>query len=245
MKNEHFEIACQKIREAYVSLGHAKSPNLSWRFLYTPKSTFHPKQKLMFVGLNPGGHSLPLGYKENPSFEEGNAYLLDQWREYEAGEYPLQKQIQMLFKSLSLSSGSDPEDWKSFMNQTLSLNFCPFRSPNWKSLKNKSETLSFCKNLWVDILEYICPKAIVTMDKETFGFVEKILENMQFKKEFFEEALIGWGKTTYTVCSFSREENNIILVRFPHLSRYKIFSSDQCIRPRTKVIERISQTLQC
>lgn len=238
-----FEGLCSQIRAAYVDLGHNQYPDLKWSFLYTPKSTFSPLQDFMFVGLNPGGGLGEDAYEESLSCEGGNAYLVDQWSVFEAGKSPLQVQIQTFFKELVSCREQPSMDWKTFMDQSLALNFCPFRSPSWRDLGNKKNTLNFCRSLWTDILGYIQPKSILTIDRVSHRNLISIMNIQNFHEIYSETQTIGWSNVTYSLGVYSNGARKITLARFPHLSTYKIFSRTECQGTRTGVISKLAESL--
>lgn len=114
------------IREAYSGLGYS----LGWEFLYTPAATLRCPNGFMLVGINPGGDAF--GVAE--SVEEGNAYLIQEWSPDGAR---LQQQVRSFFSLLSDRFLGHTAQGDALLGQTLTTNFCPFRSPTWRELPRR------------------------------------------------------------------------------------------------------------
>ena len=177
---------------------------LGWRFLYSPIATFSHATRLAFVGLNP---SLPGGDEGNepiPNVEAGNAYRVEHWAGIPGAYHynPLQVQVQSFFRLLAQTHllDLDPND---LMDRTLTLNYCPFRSPNWDELPNQHDALQFSDSLWSSVCECIVPSVIVCMTHEPFARLYRILcEEKHFGDETAKEDRkrpIGWGRITYSI----------------------------------------------
>lgn len=131
-----------QVQEGYQRLGH----QLGWRFLYSPEATLSPNARLAFAGLNPGGSAY---HPPVASVEEGNAYRIERWAG-DNGLNPLQLQIRAFYEALctQLQHPSTAQ----VMDETLALNFCPFRSPTWEALPNQAESTRFSAELWRQVL---------------------------------------------------------------------------------------------
>lgn len=224
-----FERSTTQIEAAYQALGHS----LGWRFLYSPGATLAPGTRLMFAGLNPGG-----GRYEPPlaSVEEGNAYRVERWGP--GGTLnPLQKQIRALYDRLVALlpiHGSER-----LMDQTLAVNFCPFRSPSWEALPHKKESLAFSIDLWRQMLPEVRPSVILCLTPVPFGGFRTVLEEMGGQQ--VRQALIpvGWGAVHYEESLYQVSGHSVLLVRLPHLSRFRIFgrpASEEAARRLTAEI---------
>jgi hypothetical protein len=156
-----FSEAIERIKQEYENLGH----RLGWWFLYSPASTLSVNTQMFFLGDNPGGKN----YEEPiASVEKGNAYRVELWPGGKNGApNPLQMQVRKLFMILSEKLGHQPP-WSDLMDQTLTSNFCPFRSPEWKLLPRQEESLAFSRRLWSSILDYTSPSVIVCNGKNSF-----------------------------------------------------------------------------
>ena len=212
-----FDECVSRIEAGYHDLGH----QLGWQFLYTSKRTFSRNAPLWFIGLNPGGaeHRDPVR-----SFEEGNAYRVDRWGGRGKGgslpgPNPLQRQIIRLFQHIAEKSGADHVE---LMDSTLTANFCPFRSPSWNALANRKETLCLSKKLWGDISKSLLPRAIVTISTQaTTGLVQS-LDGIGYTVKNRDRIFVGWGKISGEKIKLSNGTGEILIVRFPHFSRFPI-----------------------
>ena len=51
----------------------------------------------------------------------------------------------------------------------------------------------------------------------------------------------GWGRTKYQIEKYMGDGNSILLIRIPHLSRYKLFNSDGCTAAIDSIMTEIKQ----
>jgi hypothetical protein len=217
-----------------------------WRFLYSPMATFAPATRLAFVGLNPSevGGNEPFG--PIPSVEAGNAYRVECWAGV-PGAFrcnALQHQVRRLFECLAgVNFGNGNPDV--LMDETLTLNYCPFRSAIWHGLQNQEQALAFSDRLWSLICGCITPSVIICMTHEPFARLGGILHDEQnFIDEMPQETgLLGWGHVTYSIARLHRAEQQVLLVRFPHLSWCKIFSREECSEPLRPIIREIAERI--
>lgn len=226
-----------RINAAYRELGHG----MGWSFLYTPQSTLNVSQQLLFLGLNPGGKE-DQRYDVVPSCESGNEYLHGKWVA-EEGKAPLQLQVQQLFKRIALSIGGNINH-EYMMDTTLAANFVPFRSSNWAKLVNKQRSLEFSRTLWSEILNQVHPRVIICIAFLAYNGIKAILVSKGFTPLGADRAqLIGWGKVTYNITELHNDGRATLLVRLPHLSTYKVFSSVKCEMEIKKLVDRIASIL--
>jgi hypothetical protein len=238
-KHPQFDSLCGRIRAAYKELGHS----MSWTFLYTPQSTLHSSQKLFFIALNPAGDKY--GYPEEPSCEEGNDYLHGDWDQikWKRGNAPLQLQVQALFKKIaaSMNGNISPE---TFMDTSLAANYIPFRSKMEKTLVNKERTLVFARALWSCIFSFVQPAVIICIAVDAYNGLKSILQDKGFQLVHPEKGKhIGWGNVTYHLTELSDGNRTVILVRLPHLSRYKVCSNKKCETEIEEITTRIANEL--
>lgn len=226
---EVFDRAVDEIGREYEHLGH----ELGWRFLYSPVGTLSKDTRLFFAGLNPGGDRY---YPPVASVEGGNAYRVERWGE--GGKMnPLQMQVRRLYEILAkkLGDGSAVD----LMDGTLAANFCPFRSPDWKRLPKKPQSVVFSRGLWRDLFDHISPSAIVCLSDEPFNYFGEVLGDKGYQKTDPLQEPVGWGNVTYSQARFRSGTEEVLVVRLPHLSRYKIFG-----RPQSRqAIERFTDTI--
>lgn len=236
---QYFSEKCKSITEKYLGLNHS----LGWRFLLSSKKTLSNRTPIALITLNPGGNDIPPDHAIESS-EKGAAYLIESWKGYEAGKAPLQLQIQELFKKINERTRQS-KTYIDLMNNSLLAYYIPFRSPNLKSLPNQWESRRFAFELWSDLLNHIQPTLMICIDRVTFEDIEKIL---RCKLKPFTERCIdlptGWGKYNVTVKHWESDTGNNTLVRFPHLSRFKIFGRPQATEKLEKIADEISRNLQ-
>jgi len=204
-KRALFATSVAEIQEAYSRLGHQRG----WRFLATPRRTLIANAPVAFVTLNPGG-SLEDPAHGVASCEAGSAYVHERWNANAPGESPLQQQVRSMFAWL----GRDPET-------TLSAYFVPFRSPSLKKLVAPRQSIAFGVQLWCGILAEVRAPVVVCLGAD----VEKWLILVLGKPRSVTTLLVGWGKVTARLNRFDSR----VLLRLPHLSRFRIFS-----RPASK-----------
>lgn len=129
------------------------------------------------------------------------------------------------------------------MDQSLAANFVPFRSQKWTTLANKKESLIFADMLWSDIIDFITPRAIVSIAEIPFNHLLTVLQNKGFKIVAKTKACIGWGNVTYSLMRLTFNNASIVVVRLPHLSTYKIFNRKQCEEPIKKFTSEIAAVI--
>ena len=188
-----------------------------------------PFSKIAFIALNPGGDRIPTDHGKE-SCESGSAYR----HEIEHWKSPLQQQVRELFKQIAICLKSP--DYNSLMDHSLMAYYIPFRSPNYKKLNQKQESRDFAFALWSHIMKNISPNLIICIDKITFRDMHKILTNTKSLEPMNRSEMpTGWGNYKASINTYFAAKKHVVLVRFPHLSRFKIF--DRPIsKPRTEEI---------
>ncbi len=209
-----FSTLVNRIETAYDELGHT----LGWRFLASPQTTLSPQARLAFVGLNPGGSTFspPIA-----SVENGNAYRLERW-DASGNLNPLQVQVRLLYDGLAkhLPTASTPE----LMDQTLTWNFCPFRSPSWDQLLNKDRSVAFAQELSSEVLSFAQPRVVICLGSVAAEQLSQALAS-HGSRLVGRPRLIpsGWGSTTFGLAVHRSPQADTMLVRLPHLSRFGVF----------------------
>ncbi|MGH2844960.1 MAG: hypothetical protein ACRDL0_02875 [Thermoleophilaceae bacterium] len=215
------------IEDAYERLGH----QWGWRFMATPASTLAPHVDLAFVGLNPAGSTYgpPI-----LSVEEGNAYRLEGWAPG-GGPNALQVQVLRMYGELA-KRWRRPLSVGELMDTTLAAHFCPFRSPSWQQLASRRESIEFSQGLWRDLLAFAQPRVMVCF-AEGERLLAPAMESAGMRMtEPAETGPIGWGAYTYSLARYESARGRTLMVRIPHLSRFKIFG-----RPESReAIERFT-----
>ncbi len=223
-----FKQCCDRIEKEYSRLGHT----LGWRFLYGSKKNLNDQSEILYLGLNPGG-TFDNHEHSRESCENGCAFLSETWKDGKLpGNSPLQRQVQQMFSDISdmISSEKKPSE---ILEESLLAQYIPFRSPNYKKLHNKKKSREFAKDLWVDIFAVINPRVVITMSDKTFEDVSFILEKESKREKVREfKSKVGWGNVTGESAVFRGQGDReyLSILRFPHLSRFRIFG-----RPESKV----------
>jgi hypothetical protein len=209
-----FTECVQRIEKTYVELGYIHG----WRFLYTAVDTLEKPARLIFLGLNP---SLPEGEEAIiiPNVQRGNAFRVEQWGDRGTR---LQKQVKMFFQFLATRLEQDRDQ---FMDTTLTLNFCPFRSPGWECLRQLNGPVAFSRELLRSICQFSHPSAIVCMGLDTpYGEVKTLYQDMGYNEPEDEQTWnTGWGNHHCRGQTFTNGGHELLIVGLPHLSRYGIF----------------------
>jgi hypothetical protein len=212
-----FSSLVREIEDAYERLGH----NLGWRFLYSPARTLAPNTPLALVGTNPGGDRYE---PPSASVEDGNAYRypVETWPGGSAhGPNRLQRQVVSFYRELAgRLPGSPPER---LMDDTLAVNFCPFRSPSWESLPSRPESVAFSRQLWTKILEFVNPAAVICLGQLPATELGTVLSTRARLIDGPEIGPVGWRPATYEMRLYASSRGSTLLVRLPHLSRFAIF----------------------
>lgn len=228
-----FSEAVIEIEQAYEALGH----RLGWRFLYSPARTLSENTGLMFSGINPGGGHY--GHPA-PSVEKGNAYRVERWGKH-GQPNGLQVQVRLLYEGLAEKLDQPATG---LMDSTLATNFCPFRSPSWDRLPRKAESVAFSERLWTSVFEHISPRVIIRLTGTPFEHFEDVLRRKGFERTDTQKEPVRWGNVTYSSSRHESENGNVLMVRLPHLSRYKIFGRPQSQHAPDRLIEEITHTLR-
>jgi hypothetical protein len=213
-----FEHVTDSIGRAYTELGHT----LGWRFLYTSARTLSADAPILFAGLNPGGSYY---WVPQPSVEAGNTYRIECWADGNRFN-PLQLQVQVLYERIAQQlSRSDPD---TLMDTSLSANFCPFRSPSWETLPTQAASVEFSRWLWTTVLQHIAPPTMICLTDAPFRYFREVLQNLGYTERELASHPVGWGSVTYSLSQLTNGRKNIVLVRLPHLSRFRIIGKPEC-----------------
>ena len=227
-----FDKAIKKIENAYEKQGYG----LGWCFLHSSKKTLTSSTKLMFVGINPGGGgsstpipSLPPSQFIQASCEEGNAYRVKDWGE--TGRQH-QNEVQKMFRRLS--SVGIGTSWEDLMDNTLTSNFCPFRSPGggWtrQDRDDKKEAVQFSYELWSDILPHLEPKVIICDGNggdSAFGYFTELFGRLDFdvrRKGDFPFSYEGERRSIKKNYLYGHSNKFVDIIGLPHLSWNQIFT---------------------
>ena len=182
-----------------------------FKLLYCPWETIE-KSKFAFISLNPG--VLPDDEDDSIiSDERGNSYLIE--RDY--SKSPLTEQFLKMADFLN----ENPTD-------ILTGVIHPFRSNRWKdfSKEQKEIGLQIGREFWEKVLTPQI-KTIVVIGNEACKEVTDITNS-----KLIMEVNSGWGK--YKLQRYQSSWGAKI-IKLQHLSTYKLFSRDECLKPLTAV----------
>jgi hypothetical protein len=227
----------ESIESAYDRLGH----QLGWRFLFTPARTLAPETRLAFVALNPGDdvYHAPI-----LSVESGNAYRTEIENWWGARGQGLQTQVRLLYEQIALRT--DGATWKELMDeQTLALNFCPFRSQGWPPLVSPDGSIEFSRRMWARVFDVVEPSVIVCLGNDPMRYLDLVLRARgAVPTGPAKKRPVGWGNVTYAVAHYTKSPGEVTMVGLPHLSRFRIFGRPESQHATTDIVETISAALQ-
>lgn len=194
-------------------------------FCAIEKSLIDPQVAL--ITLNPGGSTIPDGHSWG-SCESGSAYLSECWKgSSNPGQSSLQRQIQLMFEKVITESNLDV-DRDEFIEQSLCGYFVPFRSPRLKDLQDKQQSFDFASKLWSRLFEYVSPRLFICIDSETHKRLRTLLKGVyKLSLEETKTFQTNWGNVTATLDELGGE-SRVNLLRLPHLSTFKLFTSTKC-----------------
>jgi hypothetical protein len=221
----------ESIDREYRRLGHT----LGWRFLYSPARTLAPSTRLAFVAANPGDS---VYHPPMRSSEGGNSYYLDRWwGTHQEGVF--QGQVRKLYEALAAAVPATTA--KQLLDETLTLNFCPFRSPKWAQLPRKAESIAFSQRMWCEILDIVEPPAIVCCSLVAFENLEVVLRKRGAMLRRRESRPTGWGTYTWTEAHYATKRGkDVTMVGFPHLTQFPIFGRAKSRLATDEIVATIS-----
>ena len=223
MTDKTFKDIVDQIKDFYQDHDY----DLGWRFLTCSKTVLKNNPKIALITLNPGGSTIP---EDQPwaSCEKGNAYLYEKWKKNkEPGKSPLQIQIRRMFNKIREKINYEGVG-DELLESSLSAYFVPFRSRNLNDLKHQEEAFDFGEKIWRDVLKTVHPKRFICIDKKTAKRLRKIIEaTYKLPESRLYKLPTYWSKTTNYTADISEFGSNaeVKLLRLPHLSTYKLFSS--------------------
>ncbi len=206
------------ISDSYLRLGYT----LGWRFLYTPASSLTCPNGFLLLGINPGGDRFAV----SETFEEGNAYILEQWS---PDGTRLQWQVKAIFDVLAERFLGNRSQGRTLLNETITTNFCPFRSPTWQALPRKSEAVAFSTGLWRRILAEVTPRVVLCLGRKPYCHISRILGRHATTRGNITSLPTGWGDMTFELQKFGGNGSYTVLARLPHLSQFKLMSRPECL----------------
>lgn len=217
-----FTQSVSAIKKFYQEKGY----KLGWRFLNGSKKTLDSNPAVALITANPGGGVIPADHPWE-SCENGSSYLYESWGTAAPGKGNLQIQIQLLFDKI-IEHGGLSISRNELIEQSLTGYFIPFRSPRLDDLEHKQEAYQFGYDLWKNILRQVHPKLFVCIDKETHKGLKSLISEV-YGTTLKESRKVdtGWGSYTGDIDIFG-DKSEIIMIRLPHLSTFKLFTSAKC-----------------
>jgi len=226
-----FQECVDNIENAYQEFGLTSG----YRFLFTPKDTLSLPTGLMLIGINPATKSGKL----EPSYEAGNRFRLD--TEKTSDRY--RTRVVDIFRELANALGA--ADWESFMDATLTSNFCPFPSPAREGL---DEWNDFSHRLWVNIFSELEPPTTICLGNDAFDAFKKVYADVGFNAIGGKSYPAGWGnwKLMHQVRKRKKKSETVELIRVPHPSRAHIIGSKVPERQRATewFLNRVREALE-
>lgn len=213
-----------------------------WTLLYSPMAAFNSSTRLMFFGLNPGGTGENVG---RLSCEDGNAYFIESWGKSREGyeeKSLLQRQIFMLYESIAHKL-HPPLSALELAQFTLAANFIPFRSRDWASLPNKKDVAQFSMKMWSTYFDVIHPKVIICMGVIPSNALVDILKTKQYSSIAHYSGCLNWGNTKWQYLRMKRDEQQIVVIVLPHLSRFRVFGRPQSLEAVEQITDCIANEL--
>lgn len=232
-----FDECIAMIEAKYAELGHV----LGWRFLSVSKEVLSSRPEVALITLNPGGNEIPADHPWG-SCEQGCSYIVEKWGSSLPGQHPLQIQVRALFQAIADSSKSLPKDGKALLEGSLIAHFVPFRSPRLETLVAKDHSLIFGVELWRRILSEVHPRLIVCISRDAYPELKSILGEVVGPLETWQEIPTGWGDYKADLVVF-RGPRAVRLLRLPHLSTFKLFSSLRCRPSMVAILDEACRDL--
>lgn len=217
-----FDKAIIDIENAY----HEFDYKLGWRFLNCSKTVLLNNPQIVLITLNPGGNAIPDDHAWG-SCENGNSYIYEKWGNFEVGKHPLQIQVQLMFKTIAQYIGFE-NPVADLIEQSLCGYFIPFRSSRLKNLPHQKQAFKFAYHLWKNVLKNIFPSWFICIDRNTYRNLIKLIPLIYNLPLSYHRIMpTGWGNCKADIVYFDIPAK-IRLLRLPHLSTFKLFTSKKC-----------------
>ena len=127
------------------------------------------------------------------------------------------------------------------LHKSLAVHFIPFRSPTFKALARRRESLDFAHALWKGLFNHLDPQLIITIDRRTTDRLRRILQEKLGCDSTCERHPVGWGDYTAELISFDSGGRPRTILRFPHLSRFKLFGRPQSAAHIGQILRAVAQ----
>jgi len=203
------------------------------RLLYSTKDTLK-QGEVYFLGLNPGSEPDAKNKTEHlrtkiPEMErELNNHYEVEWKGYEAGDAPLQKNVRALLKGILEKD----------VKEICSSNLIFIQSSSTEKLDKPWTLADACWPIHLKIIEIVKPKIIIVYGKLPYVFLQK-----KFKPTLPEkESPSGHGNWQIRKFECTHQGKNLTVIGLPHLSYYNL-SSDKSDNRRECVSKIICKAL--
>ncbi len=229
-----FDEAVKKIEQYY----RLHPTGMGWRFSFGPKASLVSGLSMWFIGVQPGGAGPDVG---EPSREDGNGYRLEGWSDRDTPN-PLQRNVMCLFQMLGECLG---KSWERLLDQCFTSNVCPIRAPDSDCLKQiLPEWKAFSLDLWSPVLLEYGPSVVVCNGREAHSVLCKSAAKIGLKRN--GEMLLhptGWGNLQWYEDRYQDEDRTLMLICIPHLSHFKIFTSEKCRQQSQAIVDLIASAV--
>jgi hypothetical protein len=130
------------------------------------------------------------------------------------------------------------------MDDTLTLNLCPFRSQNWATLHKKRRSIAFSRDMWADIFEITEPACIVCCGRPPAKELGKVLRKARGAQPVdFQSRPIVWASYRYELTRYRTPKGTVTLVYIPHLSHFPIFGREASREACAEIVQAITQAM--
>lgn len=85
---------------------------------------------------------------------------------------------------------------------------------------------------------------IICLTGTPFDHFGEALRQKGFTRIDTKKQPVGWGNVTYGSSRYDSESGNVLMVRLPHLSRYRIFGRSESLEATDRLTEAIVQALR-
>lgn len=193
----------------------------------------------MLVGLNPAGRTfLP----PTASSEAGNAFRPDVPVQLASQVYA--RRVCRLFQAIADALG-EGSAWRSLMDETLTSNFCPFRSRAWPPEHRTAETVAFSQDLWRSLCAHLRPRVLLCLGKDAQRAFTAVYEDLGFCWAGASRRMpTGWGRTAFTWQTLISGEDRITIVGIPHPSYFFIVGNPKFYGGSEAFSQRVAACLR-
>jgi uracil-DNA glycosylase len=224
--------AARSIAAAYDELGHS----LGWTFLFSPARTLVPRPAIMLVGANPGG----TGYRPpRISCESGNRFRA----RASSGPDRYGRQVRAMFREIARAAG-DGGRWRAILDETPTLNFCPFRSRSWPPRRARQRTIEFSRFLWDILAARVRPSVVLCLGRAAYREVVEAYRRAGFRRSSGRKQItIGWGQQRFRYGAWTLRHHTITIFHVPHLSWVQPFGRKKYHEPCERFARRVARSI--